>query len=122
MKDTNIIDFFTHRSYEDITAEDYKENDELARKYGVYVGCLMKKDSDKLRMLKAQLKFKCEQLEQLTLEYEQLCSEYEELRKYCVWFLSKDNREVNKFNIPDDWFMVDENAQVWIIPEAYTPK
>jgi hypothetical protein len=86
------------------------------------VGCLMEKDSDKLRMLKAQLKFKCEQLEQLTLEYEQFCSEYEELRKYCVWFLSKDNREVNKCNIPDDWFMVDENAQVWIIPEANSSK
>ena len=59
-----IIDFFTHKSYEEIATQDYKSNEEITEKYGDYLGNLMNHDSEKLRTLRSQIEFKTQQINQ----------------------------------------------------------
>jgi len=49
MQDSQVFDFFSKKSIQEISSQDYSKNDELTNKYGVYLGALTKQDSNKIR-------------------------------------------------------------------------
>ncbi len=116
MKNTNIIDIFTQRPYAELSAKDYQKNDELTVKYGVYMGCLKKSDSDKLREMRAELDFRCEQINRLTDEWERLSAEHQELLDYCLNYL---NSFASKINKEENDIMISEDGHVWFFENQY---
>lgn len=115
VKNTEIIDFFTHKSFEEITTKNYKQNDQLTKKYGVYLGCLRKTDSDRIRKIISELEFKCEQINHLTAEWEELFSEYQELLDHCLKILFYDTSTLNKVDKIEDNIMISEDGHVWVL-------
>jgi hypothetical protein len=118
MGKSNIFDFITHKSFEEITTKDYKTNDELVGKHGLYVGCLKKSDSDKLRTLGSQLEFKRQQINQLNREWEELSFKHQEILNYCINFLSKECGVINKTKIEDVDIFVDEGGHAWAVEKS----
>ncbi len=114
MKNTNIIDFFTKKPYTELSAKDYKKNDELTEKYGVYLGCLTKKDATMLRVMKSELDFKSEQINHLTDEWERLYTEQQNLLDYCLKYLNSDNT-ASVINKNENDIMISEDGHVWFI-------
>ncbi|MCM3444242.1 hypothetical protein [Metabacillus halosaccharovorans] len=110
MRTANIIDFFTQKSYAELSAKDFKKNDELTEKYGGYLGCLKKSDSDKLRAMRAELDFRCEQINRLTYEWERLSAEHQELLDYCLNYLYSFSSKINK---EENEIMISVDRHVW---------
>lgn len=115
MEKANILDFFTRKSYEEITTSNFEQNDQLTEKYGVYLGCLNKIHTHNLRTLVSQMEFISEQINKLTLDCDELHSEHQKLLKYCLSTLGKANSKVNNVNLSDDTIMISEDGHVWVI-------
>jgi hypothetical protein len=113
MKSSNVVDFFSRQSYLDITTKDSKANDDLTEKYGVYLGCLMKKDAKLFRNIMGELDFKRQQINQLTEDWERLYVDQQELLNYCLNFLK--NPITKNINLEKDTVMVSENGHTWVI-------
>ncbi len=113
MKNSNVVDFFSKQSYSEITTKKSHNNDELTEKFGVYLGCLMKKDTIAIRNLIGELEFKSEQINQLTTEWERLYSEHQELLHYCLDFLK--NPRTKDINSEKDYVMISEDGHTWVI-------
>lgn len=113
MRNSNIIDFFSRKSYTEITTRDYQINDELTKRFGTYLGCLKHQDSKALRDISAELDFKREQIDKQTTEWELLNIKYQEILRHCLNYLNSPGTVDIK--LEKDIIMISENGHAWVI-------
>lgn len=109
----NVIDFFSKRSYKNLTTKDFQKNDELTEKHGIYLGCLKHQDTKEMRNLIAEMDFKREQIDKLTVEWENQQFQYQELLQHCLGYLNLP-RSIS-INHEKDSVMVSEEGHSWVI-------
>jgi len=109
----NVIDFFSRKSYQEITLRDYQMNDELTDQYGIYIGCLIKQDVTTIRSLVGELDIKSEQIEQLTATWDALNQQYYEIIQNCLVYLNLP--KTMNINLDKDSIMISEDGHAWVV-------
>jgi len=115
MQNSKVFDFFTKKSIQEISSQNYSKNDELTNHYGVYLGALTKQDSHKIRNLILQLDYINEQINRLNEEWNQLDSERQELLQYCLNYLESGIPEDRRINMDKDELMISKDGHTWVL-------
>lgn len=113
MGNSNIVDFFTGQSYEKVVGKNSRSNDDIADKYGVYLGVLKQQDTKEIRELIDALNFKQEQVNQLTAERDWLYDEMQTFLEYCLDYLPE--ARTKNIDFDKDIVMVDMYGHTFLI-------
>ncbi|TSI05122.1 hypothetical protein [Lysinibacillus sp. BW-2-10] len=113
MKKSNVIDFFSKKTYSEIASKDWQKNDKMTNQFGIYLGCFGGNDTKIIRNLSDELNMKRIQIEQLTAEWEQLHEQYNEALHRCLAYLNIP-KQIH-INFENDSIMVSVNGDVWVI-------
>lgn len=109
----NIIDFYTGKTYKEVTAQDTAKNDALVDKYGVYLGNLIPQDTKRIRDLISQLHFLNNQIEQLNNEWDTINDEKMQLQEKFLRYLSPSKPLI--IDNEKDSLIISQEGHVWVI-------
>jgi len=114
---SNIYDYFTKKQFDQISHQDYAENERVIEAYGKYIGVLTRQQAQALRNTMDILVAMQAQIENLMQEYKLLLTEYNKMVIDATRFLEAERKGV-KYSPETYDLYVDKDGHCWVVPKS----
>ncbi|AQQ54750.1 hypothetical protein [Planococcus lenghuensis] len=121
MNNSNIIDFYTRKNYNELTYSDSARYDELIESHGIYFGMLCHQDGEQMRRLIEELSVLSERIKQQHQRQLEVWDQYMDMLGHCLDYLGSPCRKEHyePLDFDKDSFFVDENNNMCLLKEKY---